>query len=156
MPNIFNPRYSPKYFGLNKGISVMTLVAHFQAMALKIISLNEYKRNFNLELLMNESDIQPSINITDMHGINKINHALHDFANYDFQARYTDIYKQAQIICRAKDFSKYPNNYIIKPNDKINTQLMTDEGFNIRRIVTSMMTKICTVITFLLKNSALL
>jgi len=155
MPNIFNARYSPKYFGLNKGISVMTLVANFQPVALKIISPNEYEGNFNLELLMmNESDIQPSINSTDMHGINEINHALHDFANYDFQPRYTDIYKQAQNICGAKDLSKYPDNYIIKPNYKINTQLMTDEGFNIRRIVTSMMTKTCTVSTIVKKLSS--
>tara|TARA_B110000503_G_scaffold119440_1_gene181247 strand:- start:52 stop:3150 length:3099 start_codon:yes stop_codon:yes gene_type:complete len=155
MPNIFNARYSPKYFGLNKGISVMTLVANFQPVALKIISPNEYEGNFNLELLMmNESDMQPSINSTDMHGINEINHALHDFANYDFQPRYTDIYKQAQNICGAKDFSKYPDHYIIKPNYKINTQLMTDEGFNIRRIVASMMTKTCTVSTIVKKLSS--
>ena len=33
MPNIFNARYSPKYFGLNKGISIMTLAANFQHVA---------------------------------------------------------------------------------------------------------------------------
>jgi hypothetical protein len=33
MPNIFNARYSPKYFGLNKGISIMTLAANFQPVA---------------------------------------------------------------------------------------------------------------------------
>jgi hypothetical protein len=111
LPNIFNARYSPKYFGLNKGISVMTLVANFQPVALKIISPNEYEGNFNLELLMmNKSDIQPNINSTDMHGINEINHALHDFANYDFQPRYTNIHKQAENICGAKDPSQYPDN----------------------------------------------
>jgi len=155
MPNIFNARYSPKYFGLSKGISVMTLVANFQPVALKIISPNEYEGNFNLELLMmNESDIQPSINSTDMHGINEINHALHDFANYDLQPRYTNIYKQAQNICGAKDPSKYPDNYVIKPNYKINTQMMIDEGPNIKRIIASMMTKTCTVSTIVKKLSS--
>ena len=55
---------------------------------------------------------------------------------------------------KFEDFSKYPNNYIIKPNYKINTQLMIDEGFNIRRIVTSMMTKACTVSTIVKKLSS--
>ncbi len=133
----------------------MTLVANFQPVALKIISPNEYEGNFNLELLMmNESDIQPNINSTDMHGINEINHALHDFANYDFQPRYTNIHKQAENICGAKDPSQYPDNYVIKPNYKIDTQLMVDEGFNIRRIVASMMTKTCSVSTIVKKLSS--
>ena len=154
-PNIFNSRYSPKYFGLSKGISVLTLVANFQPVGLKIISPNEYEGNFNLELLMmNESDIQPSINSTDMHGINDINHALHDFANYDFQPRYTNIYKQAQSICCPRNPSEYPDNYVIKPNYKINPKIMTDETFNIKRIVASMLTKRCTVSTIVKKLSS--
>ncbi|MDC0857673.1 Tn3 family transposase, partial [Rickettsiales bacterium] len=104
--------------------------------------------------MMNESDIQPTINSTDMHGINEINHALHDFANYDFQPRYTNIYKQAQNICGAKDPSEYSDDYVIKPNYKIKTELMTDETFNIRRIVASMMTKTCTVSTIVKKLSS--
>lgn len=155
MPNIFNARYSPKYFGLSKGISVMTLVANFQPVSLKIISPNEYEGNFNLELLMmNESDIQPSVNSTDMHGINEINHALHDFVNYDLQPRYTNIYKQAQNICGMQESCKYPDNYIIKPSYKINTQIIIDETFNIKRIVASMMTKTCTVSTIVKKLSS--
>ena len=88
--NVFNARYSRKYF-FEKGISVLTLITNFLPLVLKITSPNEYEGHFGLEiLLMNESDLQPQINSTDMHGINELNHALYDFAGYEFQPRYTN------------------------------------------------------------------
>lgn len=124
-------------------------------MGSKIISPNEYEGNFNLEMLMmNESDIQPTINSTDMHGINDINHALHDFANYEFQPRYTNIYNQSKSISCPNDPSEYPDHYVIKPNHQINKKIMLDEVLTIKRIVASMLTKRCTVSTIVKKLSS--
>ncbi len=150
--NVFNSRYSSKYFGLGTGISVLTLVANFQPVGLKIISPSEYEGNYNLELLlMNETDMQPQINSTDMHGITDINHALHDYCGYDFQPCYTNIYKQAQHICCSKDSGDFPDNYAIKPTQKINEDLYLEEEFNIKRIVASILSKTGTVSTIVKK-----
>ncbi len=153
--NIFNARYSQKYFGYDKGISVLTLIANFLPIGSRIISPNEYEGNFNLEmLLMNESDIQPQINSTDMHGINELNHALYDFVGYNFQPRYTNIYKQTENIYCLKKPSEYPDKYIIKPSKQINTKLILEEEFNIKHIVTSIMLKTSTVSIIVKKLSS--
>lgn len=153
--NIFNARYSSKYFGMNKGISVMTLDANFLPLAIKIVSPNEYEGNFGLELLlMNESDIQPLINSTDTHGINEINYALYDCCGYDFQPRYRNIYEKAQIIHSPKSPNDYAENYIIKPTRQIKTQLILDEEFHMKRIIASILSKTCTVSTIVKKLSS--
>jgi TnpA family transposase len=150
--NVFNSRYSSKYFGLGTGISVVTLVANFSPVGLKIISPSEYEGNFNLELLlMNESDIQTQIISTDMHGITDINHALHDYCGYDFQPHYTNIYKQAKTICCSRSAGDFPDNYIIKHIHKIDEDLYLGEEFNIKRIVASLLSKTGTVSTIVKK-----
>jgi TnpA family transposase len=153
--NIFNARYSQKYFGYGKGISVLTLIANFLPLGSKIISPNEYEGNFGLEmLLMNESDVKPQINSTDMHGIKELNHALYDFAGYDFQPRYTNIAKQADKLHCSKNPKEYSKNYVIKPSNQVDIKLILEEDFNIKRIVASMMLKTCTISNIVRKLSS--
>jgi TnpA family transposase len=153
--NIFNARYSQKYFGMKKGISTITLGANFHPLSLKVVSPNEYEGNFGLELLlMNESDIQPKVNSTDMHGINDINYALYDGCGYEFRPRYSNIYKHAQSIYSPESPSSYPNNYIVKPTHQIKKQLIFDEANNIKRIIASILSKTCTVSTIVKKLSS--
>jgi TnpA family transposase len=150
--NVFNSRHSSKYFGLGAGLSVVTLNGNFQPLCLKIISPSEYEGNYNLELLlMNETDIQPQINSTDMHGITDINHALHDYCGYDFQPFYTNIYKQAQRICCSRNMGDLPDNYVIKPIQIIDEDLYFEEEFNIKRIAASILSKTGTVSTIVKK-----
>ncbi|MBP6483722.1 MAG: Tn3 family transposase, partial [Rhodoferax sp.] len=42
--NTFNSRYSPKYFGLDKGVSACTLVANHVPINAKIIGTHERRR----------------------------------------------------------------------------------------------------------------
>ena len=104
---------------------------------------------------MNESDIQPQINSTDMHGINELNHALYDFAGYDFQPRYTNIYNQASKLHGLKDSINYPANYIIRPSNQINIDLILEEELNIKRIAASIMLKTGTVSNIVKKLNAM-
>jgi TnpA family transposase len=153
--NIFNARYSRKYL-FEKGISVLTLIANFLPLGLRIISPNEYEGSFGLEiLLMNESDIKPQINSTDMHGINELNHALYDFAGYEFQPRYTNIYNQATKLYCSGDPSDYPSNYVIKPFKQANLQLIKEEALNMKRIAASIMSKTGSVSNIVKKLSAM-
>lgn len=153
--NIFNARYSKKYL-YEKGISVLTLIANFLPLGLRIISPNEYEGSFGLEiLLMNESDVKPEINSTDMHGINELNHALYDFVGYDFQPRYTNIYNQTEKLYCSKKPKEYPQNHIIKPSKQVDLELMLEEESNIKRIAASIMSKTGTVGTIVKKLSAM-
>lgn len=152
--NIFNARYSPKYFNMGKGISVLTLVINHQPVGLKIISPNEYEGNFSLELLlMNETELQSEINSTDMHGINDINFAVHGFLGCAFHPRYSDLYVAAQSIVCSSSFGDIPDDFIIKPNGQVNSDHIISEADNIKRIVCSIATKKCSISNLVKKMS---
>jgi TnpA family transposase len=141
--NTINSRYSPKYFGLNKGIVSYTLVANHIPVNARIIGANEHESHFVFDILFNNTtDIQPDIHSTDTHGTNEINFAvLHSFG-YQFAPRYKDIYdKVSQSLYGFKHPSNYDNDYVIKPIRKINTELIVEEWENIQRIMVSLAVK---------------
>jgi hypothetical protein len=56
----FNARYSPKYFGLGKGITSLTLVMNHIPVNAKIIGAHEHESYFVFDLLYNNtSDVDP-------------------------------------------------------------------------------------------------
>jgi len=152
--NIFNARYSPKYFNLGKGISILTLMINFLPAAMKLISPNEYEGNFGLELLlMNETNLQSVINSTDMHGINDLNFALYDGTGYDFQPRYTNLFEAAQNIV-SSDQLLLPDNYVIRPSSTVNERSIINEEDNFKRIIVSFLSKTGSVSTIVKKLSS--
>src|SRR5690606_21332631 len=57
----FKTRYSSKYFGTNKGVSSVSLIANHAAINARIIGANEHESHFIFDLLMsNSSDIIPN------------------------------------------------------------------------------------------------
>jgi TnpA family transposase len=152
--HIFNARYSPKYFNMGKGISVLTLMINFLPAAIKLISPNEYEGNFGLELLMmNETNLQSVINSTDMHGINDLNFALYDGTGYDFQPRYTNLYDAAKNIVSSSQFTGHSND-VIRPASTVDDGLIVDEEDNFKRVVVSILSKTCSVSTIVKKLSS--
>lgn len=72
--NTLNARYSPKYFGLQKGVSAYTLVANHVPINAKIIGTHEHESHYVFDLLHNNtSDIKPERHSTDTHGTNQVN-----------------------------------------------------------------------------------
>jgi hypothetical protein len=72
--NTFNSRYSPKYFGLDKGVSACTLVANHVPINAKIIGTHEHESHFVFDLLYNNtSDVKPTRHSTDTYGANQVN-----------------------------------------------------------------------------------
>ena len=152
--DVFNARYSPKYFGLEKGVSVVTLNANYLPLSAKVISGNEYEGNHVLELLlMNESNIQPQIHSTDTHGTNDINFALLDLCGYYFAPRYKNIENEFRTIYSPNEPKEYNDKFILKPNKRINRELILQEEHNIKRIIASIMLKTTTVSTIVKKLS---
>jgi TnpA family transposase len=88
----FKTRYASKYFGTNKGVSAVTLVANHAVINAKMIGANEHESHFIYDLLYsNTSDIKPDILSTDTHGVNHVNFSLLDLSGYTFAPRYANV-----------------------------------------------------------------
>ncbi len=67
----FNARYSPKYFGLSKGVVAYTLVANHVPVNAEMIGAHDHESHFVFDLLFNNTtDIHPQVHSTDTHGTN--------------------------------------------------------------------------------------
>ena len=153
----FNARYSPKYFGLKKGIVSYTLVANHIPINARIIGANEHESHFVFDILFNNTtQVQPQVHSTDAHGTNEVNFALLYFFGYQFAPRYLDIYaKVTKSLYGFKHPSLYEDqDFLIKPIRKINTQLILDEWDNFQRILLSLALKSTTQSVIVSKLSA--
>lgn len=141
-----NSRYSPKYFGLKKGVVSYTLVANHVPINAKVIGANEHESASLFDIIHNNtSDIDPEIHSTDTHGTNQVNFAILHVFGYQFAPRYKDIYdKLNDSLYGFKHPSLYPNNWIIKPIRKTINDLIIDEWENIQRIFLSLALKTTT------------
>jgi TnpA family transposase len=140
-----NARYSPKYFGLKKGIVAYTLVANHIPINARIIGANEHESHYIFDIpLSNTTDIQPKVHSTDTHGTNEVNFAILHLFGYQFAPRYQDIYDK---VTNALYGFKHPSQYedsLIKPIRKLNTTLVLEEWENLQRILLSLALKTTT------------
>lgn len=141
----FNARYSPKYFGLKKGVVAYTLVANHIPVNARIIGADEHESHYVFDLLFNNTtDIQPEVHSTDTHGTNEVNFAILHWFGYQFAPRYHDL--QEKVTNSLYGF-KHPSQYadcLLKPIRKINTGLILAEEENIQRILLSLALKTTT------------
>lgn len=141
-----NARHSSKYFGLKKGIVVITLVASHIPVNANIIGANEHESHFVFDLLYNNvSDVRPTVHSTDTHGTNQVNFAILDFFNYQFAPRYQDIRGKVQTsLYGFQHPSQYPEDWLLRPIRKLNEELVIREWDNVRRIIVSLALKTTT------------
>ena len=104
-----NARYSPKYFGLKKGIVSYTLVANHVPVNATVIGTNEHESHYVFDILFNNTtDIQPEVHSTDTHGSNEVNFAILYLFGYQFAPRYLDIYDRVSTSLYG---FKHPSQY---------------------------------------------
>jgi TnpA family transposase len=141
-----NARYSPKYFGLMKGIVAYTLVANHIPVSARIIGANEHESHYVFDLLYNnQTDIQPIVHSTDTHGANEVNFGILNFFGYQFAPRYRDLYdKVDQGLYGFLHPSQYDLDWLLRPIRKINEKLIIEEWENIQRIMLSLALKTTT------------
>ena len=141
-----NARYSPKYFGVMKGIVAYTLIASHIPINARIIGANEHESHYVFDLLYNNlADIQPTVHSTDTHGANEVNFGILNFFGYQFAPRYRDIYdKVNKALYGFMHPSQYDPDWLLRPIRKINEKLIIDEWENIQRIVVSLALKTTT------------
>jgi TnpA family transposase len=152
--NTINSRHSPKYFGLKKGITSITLIANHIPVNAKIIGAHEHESYFVFDLLYNNtSDVDPHTLSTDDHGTNQVNHMILDVFGYQFAPRYKNLNSDTRDIYGFHEPSFYKND-IVKPIRKINKQLIVQEWPNIQRILVSLALKSTTQSTIIRKLSS--
>ena len=141
-----NARHSSKYFGLKKGIVVLTLVANHIPVNADIIGANEHESHYVFDLLYNNvSDVQSTIHSTDTHGANQVNFAILDFFGKQFAPRYQDIRGKVQTsLYGFQHPSQYPQTWLLKPIRKLNEELIIREWDTIQRIIVSLALKTTT------------
>lgn len=153
--NTFNARYSPKYFGWDKGVSACTVVANHVPINARIIGTHEHESHFVFDLLYNNtSDIKPTRHSTDTHGTNQVNFwILHAFG-YSFAPRYKTLQKKTASLVGFSLPSHYPDDMLIRPANKVNEDLIISEWPNIQRIMASLAQKDTTQTTIVRKLSS--
>ncbi len=140
-----NARYSPKYFGLHKGVVSYSLVANHVPVYAKIIGANEHESHYVLDVLLNNTtDIHPTVHSTDTHGTNAVNFALLHLFGYQFAPRYRDLYDTVRTSLYG---FRHPSHYgegLLKPVRKLNPRLIIEEWPNLLRIFVSLALKTTT------------
>lgn len=142
----FNARYSPKYFGLKKGIVAYTLVANHVPINARIIGAHEHESHFVFDILFNNTtSIQPQIHSTDVHGVNRLNFALLHLFGYQFAPRYKNFYQQVQIGLQGfQSLADYDETWLIKPIRKLQPDYIIPEWDNVQRLMVSLSLKTTT------------
>ena len=134
----FNARHSPKYFGLQKGVSAYTIVANHVPLYAKVIGAHEHESHYVFDLLYNNtSDIKPERHSTDTHGTNQVNFFLLHVFGYRFAPRYRDLHKKMDSLVGFKAPSQYGEK-LIRPAHKVNTARIVREWPNLQRILASL------------------
>ena len=153
--NTFNSRYSPKYFGLDKGVSACTLVANHVPINAKIIGTHEHESHFVFDLLYNNtSDIKPTRHSTDTHGANQVNFLCLYASGYSFAPRYKTVQKKTASLVGFNLPSQYPPDMLIRPSNKVDEDLIISEWPNVQRILASLAQKDTTQATVVRKLSS--
>ena len=141
----FNARYSPKYFGLKKGVVAYTLVANHIPVNADMIGAHDHESQFVFDLLFNNTtDIHPEVHSTDTHGTNQVNFALLHIFGYQFAPRYKGIQEKLRTSLYGFEHPNHYGDVILKPVRKLNTDLIVEEWDNLQRIFVSLALKTTT------------
>ncbi|WP_233860275.1 Tn3 family transposase [Paraburkholderia sp. HD33-4] len=134
----FQARHSPKYFGLDKGISANTAVANHVPFNLTVFGAHEHESHYVFDLLYNNtSDIRPQLHSTDTHGTNQVNYwILHAFG-YQFAPRYRDLHKKLGGLVGRHAPGHY-GKWLVKTSRKVNDELIIHKWPVVQRIMASL------------------
>lgn len=150
----YNSRYSPKYFGLQKGVSSLTLVANHVPINARVIGTHEHESHYVFDLLYNNtSDIRPERHSTDTHGTNQVNFFILAAFNHEFAPRYKNFPKKAESIIGFQHPNQY-GDFVIKPRRRVYDDLIIKEWPNVLRILVSLAQKDVTQSTIVRKLSS--
>lgn len=135
-------RYSPKYFGLEKGVSILGMILNNASINGAVIGANEHESHYLYDLYHNMSvDVDIDILSTDTAGTNQVNFAIFDIADsVQFAPHYKSITERANKLYGFKSSSHY-KDMLIKPEKKANKELIIDEWPKLQPILAALFMK---------------
>jgi len=132
-------RYSKKFFGGEKGISIYTLLANFVSVNAKNIGPNEYEGHSLFDMIHgNKTEINIDMVTGDNHSINKCNFVFLDAVDVNYVPNIKNIREAADNIYYANISC---DNEILKAKGKINVERIKNEKKGILRVLLSLITQ---------------
>ena len=136
--NTIQSRYSKKFFGGDKGISIYTLLANFVAVNATNIGPNEYEGHALFDMIYgNKTEINIDMVTGDNHSINKCNFVFLDAIDVNYVPNIKNVREAADNLYYAN--SSGDNNGILKAKGKINIERIKNEKKGILRVLLSLL-----------------
>ncbi|PHM75409.1 transposase [Xenorhabdus cabanillasii JM26] len=130
-------RYSRKYLGKGRGISLYTLIANYVAVNAKNIGLNEYEGHYLYDMVYNnKTDIDIHMVTGDNHSLNKLNFVTLDSIDVDYVPSIKNVRSAADDLYAVKPLGN--NESVIKPKSIINVERIRSQKRGIIRVLLSL------------------
>jgi TnpA family transposase len=130
-------RYSRKYLGKGRGISLYTLLANYVAVNAKNIGLNEYEGHSLYDMIYsNKTDIDIHMVTGDNHSLNKLNFVALDSIDVDYVPSIKNVRDAADDIYTAKALDY--DTGIFKPKGVINVDRIRSQRRGVMRVMLSL------------------
>ena len=130
-------RYSKKYLGKGKGISLYTLIANFVAVNAKNIGLNEYEGHSLYDMIYNnKTDIDIDMVTGDNHSLNQLNFMALDSIDVEYVPSIKNVREAANDLYSVKPSDIYEG--ILAPKNKINIDRIRSQKRGILRVLLSL------------------
>lgn len=146
-------RYSRKYLGKGKGISLYSLMANNIVVNAKSIGLNEYEGHGLYDIVCgNKSNIPINYVTGDNHSINPVNFVVLDSVDVGYLPSIKNVKHESEKLYSNKATSLYTG--IITPNDQIDVGLIKSNNRWITRVLMSLIMQENTQTTIIRKLSS--
>ena len=146
-------RYSKKYLGKGKGISLYSLMANNMVVNVKSIGLNEYEGHGLYDIVCgNKSNIPINYVTGDNHSINPINFIVLDSVDVGYLPSIKNIKYEAEQLCSNKPIAQYTG--LIKAKTQIDISLIKSNKRWITRVLMSLILQENTQTTIIRKLSS--
>ena len=130
-------RYSRKYLGKGRGISLYTLLANYVAVNAKNIGLNEYEGHSLYDMIYsNKTDIDIHMVTGDNHSLNKLNFVALDAIDVDYVPSIKNVREAADDIYTAKSLDY--DTGVFKPKGVINVDRIRSQRRGVTRVLLSL------------------
>ena len=131
-------RYSRKYLGKGRGISLYTLIANYVAVNAKNIGLNEYEGHSLYDMIYgNKTDIGIHMVTGDNHSLNKLNFVTLDSINVNYVPSIKNVRDAADNLYAVQSLENYEG--VIKPKSVINVERIRSQRRGVMRVLLSLL-----------------
>lgn len=130
-------RYSRKYLGKGRGISLYTLIANYVAVNAKNIGLNEYEGHSLYDMIYgNKTNIDIHRVTGDNHSLNKLNFVALDAINVDYIPSIKNVREATEDLYATQPLDSYTS--VIKPKRSINVERIRSQRRGVMRVLLSL------------------